>query len=88
LPIDRIIALYGLLDLCRFDATFINTIKSFLVEILKSCKIGDFPVDLKEKLLNKFGLKLEMLVISENNLIVNENEEKKDTVQRIIVENR
>ena len=76
------------MDLCRFDQTFVNTIKTFSADILKTSKIEDFPMDLKEKLLNKFGFKIETLVQPANNLSANENEEKKDALERIIVENR
>ncbi len=77
------------MDLCRFDQSFVNAVRTFLIDILKSFKLEDFPIDLKEKLFNKFGIKIETLIQPVNSMVENENEEdKKDTLQRIIVENR
>jgi len=62
----------------------------FLADIFKSFKVEEFPIDLKEKLFNKFGIKIESVVKSEINLSEFKalDKIKEESNERIIVENR
>lgn len=93
---ERVIALYALMDLCKFDPNFIDAIKVFVTDILRTLKIENFPDDLKEKIEKKHSFTLESIINKVNNSFNNiqanndqiNNNNVKLSDERIIVENR